>query len=74
MVNNKPVKVFIIFLRRIFMKDVLEERLIITLIALQPKKEKVNVDFFAMPKKPHISCGSLCHTTCKGGCKNTARK
>jgi len=55
------------------MKDVLEDGVIITLIALQPKKEKVNVDFFAMPKKPHISCSS-CHTTCKGGCKNTARK
>jgi hypothetical protein len=56
------------------MKDVLDERLIITLIALQPRKEKIAVDYaVSSPSMAPAKCGSGCMTTCKtscsGGCK-----
>jgi len=55
------------------MKDVLDEGLIITLVVLQPKKEKVMADY--IPSSPKMAgncgggCAGTCKTTCSGGCK-----
>jgi hypothetical protein len=70
------------------MKDVLDESIIITLIALQPAKEQITVNY-PIESSPmmgkcssctgscktgcQFKCKTLCKTTCKGGCKDTCK-
>jgi hypothetical protein len=66
------------------MKDVLDEGLIITLVFLQPKKEKVMADY--IPSSPQMApahcggggnckgtCKTSCAPNCTGNCKNTCK-
>jgi len=49
------------------MKDVLEEGLIVTLIALQPKKEKVTANYVSTSPSMANSCThGACKQTCTG--------
>jgi len=54
------------------MKEVLNEGLIITLIAFQPKKERVVAEYSALPIEM-TNCGTLCKGGCRSGCKTGCR-
>ena len=62
----------------VFMKDVLDEGLIITLVALQPQKEKITTNY--THSSTHMSstacgnCSGTCQNICTSGCKGTAKK
>jgi flagellar assembly factor FliW len=54
-------------MKEFFMKDVLEEKLIITLLALQPRKEKVTANYVANSPSMANSCThGACKQTCTG--------
>ena len=54
------------------MKDVLDERLIVTLVALQPKKEQLpgaHREYVPTSMGKCVACQGKCKSTCKGKIK-----
>ena len=52
------------------MENVLDERLIVMLLGIQPKKEMIEKNYFS--DTPSMA-DCLCSGGCKGGCKNTLK-
>ncbi|MDR3326562.1 MAG: hypothetical protein LBT04_00240 [Prevotellaceae bacterium] len=53
------------------MKDVLAESIIISLIALQPKKAEITVDYNLIT--PSLAKCVTCMGACKGGCLHSCK-